>query len=172
MTQNIITAGAATISSSFGGGNDGTLAIVVGPAGSQVTAISVDATGQVSLPTNTTNKLAAAPGTAPVYGVRAWCSLDGTLTGTNAPRAGGNFTSFTRTAAGLYSALFTTPMPDANYAVSIGAQGTGAAAATSFGINTGASGAFVAPTVNGFSFAVINGGAYTDVANVLIVVVR
>lgn len=67
MTQNVITAGAATISSSFGGGNDGTLAIVVGPAGAQVTALSFAASGAVSLAgqtvsastTNTvTNKLA------------------------------------------------------------------------------------------------------------------
>lgn len=57
-------------------------------------------------------------GSAPVYGARAWCVFDGTLTGTNAPTAGGNVTSVTRNATGDYTINFTTALPDANYAVS------------------------------------------------------
>jgi hypothetical protein len=58
---------------------------------------------------------------ATVYGCRAWANWNGALTGTNAPRAGGNVTSVTRNALGNYTINFTTAMPDANYAtLSIG----------------------------------------------------
>lgn len=56
-------------------------------------------------------------GSAPIYGVRAWCRFNGTLTGTNAPVAGGNVTSVTRNAAGDYTINFTTQLPSANYAL-------------------------------------------------------
>lgn len=56
-------------------------------------------------------------GSAPIYGCRAWCVFDGTLTGTNAPTAGGNVTSVTRNATGDYTINFTTALPDANYSV-------------------------------------------------------
>ena len=46
MPQNIITAGNATSAFSQAAGDDGTFKIVVGPNGSQVDGISVDATGQ------------------------------------------------------------------------------------------------------------------------------
>lgn len=54
-------------------------------------------------------------GNAPVYGARAWCVFDGTLTGTNTPIAGGNVASVTRNGVGDYTINFTTAMPDANY---------------------------------------------------------
>jgi hypothetical protein len=58
---------------------------------------------------------------ATAYGCRAWANWNGALTGTNAPRAGGNVTSVTRNALGNYTINFTTAMPDANYAtLSIG----------------------------------------------------
>lgn len=56
-------------------------------------------------------------GSAPLYGARAWCVFDGTLTGTNAPTAGGNVTSVTRNSAGNYTVNLTSAMPDANYCV-------------------------------------------------------
>jgi hypothetical protein len=59
----------------------------------------------------------AQTGSAPVYGCRAWCRFDGTLTGTNAPLAGGNVTSVTRNSIGNYTINFTTAMPDANFCV-------------------------------------------------------
>lgn len=47
----IITAGdAVSGASSLAGGNDGLLSIIVGPAGSKVTALSIDALGKASLP--------------------------------------------------------------------------------------------------------------------------
>lgn len=49
MTQSTLTAGNATIGGSLSGGNDGTFSITVGPAGSQVMALSASATGAISL---------------------------------------------------------------------------------------------------------------------------
>lgn len=123
MTQNLLTAGNAASSAALSGGNDGTFNLVVGPSGSQVNALTSDATGQVALPSNSTNKLVSATGTAPVYGCRAWCNFDGTLTGTNAPRAGGNVTSVTRNAVGDYTINFAIALPDANYAIALGSVG-------------------------------------------------
>lgn len=54
MTQNIITAGAASDKLSHQGGDDGTLVIKVGPSGSKVDAISIASTGKVLFPTNPT----------------------------------------------------------------------------------------------------------------------
>ena len=55
--------------------------------------------------------------TVPVYGAVAWANFNGALTGTNAPRAGGNVTSVVRNGVGDYTVNFTTALPDANYAV-------------------------------------------------------
>lgn len=60
-------------------------------------------------------KNASQPGAAPVFGLRGWAKVDGTLAGTNAPTAGGNIASVTRNIAGNYTATFVTAMPDANY---------------------------------------------------------
>ncbi len=59
----------------------------------------------------------AQTGSAPIYGCRAWCVFDGTLTGTNAPLAGGNITNITRNSTGDYTVNFTTAMDDVNYCV-------------------------------------------------------
>lgn len=56
-------------------------------------------------------------GNAPLFGARAWCLFDGTLTGTNPPLAGGNVASVTRTAAGVYVVNVAQPAPDTNFAV-------------------------------------------------------
>lgn len=56
----------------------------------------------------------------PDFPVRAWVNFNGATAGTNpAPmtiRASGNVSSVTRTATGLFTANFATPMPDANFA--------------------------------------------------------
>ena len=49
---------------------------------------------------------------------KAWCTFDGSTAGTNAPTAGYNVTSVTRTAAGNYTVNFTTAFSAATYAVS------------------------------------------------------
>lgn len=48
---------------------------------------------------------------------KAWCTFDGTLTGTNAPAAGFNVTSVTRNSTGNYTLNFTASLANANYAV-------------------------------------------------------
>lgn len=58
-------------------------------------------------------------GAAPVYGIRAWATFNGTTAGTNAPTAGGNVATIQRVAAGTYNVTFTTPMPTAFYSVSV-----------------------------------------------------
>ena len=50
MTQTIITAGDASTGLVTAAGNDGTLVLQSGPAGSKVNALVLDATGKVSLP--------------------------------------------------------------------------------------------------------------------------
>ena len=62
MTINTITAGNATSPVALAGGNDGTLNITVGPSGSQVTALAINAAGVVALTgqvvsTSTTNSV-------------------------------------------------------------------------------------------------------------------
>lgn len=84
------------------------------------TLVGTASTGVITPPMLNGNQ----SGSAPIYGCRAWCNFDGTLTGTNAPRAGGNVTSVTRNAIGSYTITFTVPMQDANYAVTVGSLGT------------------------------------------------
>lgn len=57
------------------------------------------------------------PGTAPIYGARAWASFNGT-SGATAINASGNIDSVVRNTTGKYTITFTTAMEDANYAVS------------------------------------------------------
>lgn len=59
----------------------------------------------------------AQTGNPPIFGARAWCKFNGTLTGTNVPTAGGNVANVTRNATGTYTVNFTPAMPDADYAV-------------------------------------------------------
>lgn len=57
----------------------------------------------------------AQSGSAPVFGIRAHAFVDGFLTGSNAPTAGGNISSVTRLSTGYYRCFFTVPMPNATY---------------------------------------------------------
>lgn len=66
-------------------------------------------------------------GDAPVYGCRAWVNFDGTKDTSGASstantnrliRGSGNVASVLRNGTGDYTITFTTPMPDANYAIS------------------------------------------------------
>lgn len=77
----------------------------------------------VASPTLTTPNInsaqfATVSGTAPIYPCRAWVNFNGT--GTVAIRASGNVSSITDNGTGDYTVNFTTAMPDANYAVSVG----------------------------------------------------
>ena len=80
-------------------------------------------TGKILAGAITAPKLdGAQSGSAPIYGVRAWCVFNGQTSGTNAPTAGGNILSITRNSVSDYTVTFTTAMPSANYAVHISAQ--------------------------------------------------
>lgn len=63
-------------------------------------------------------QFATVSGTAPIYPCRAWVNFNGT--GTVAIRASGNVSSITDNGTGDYTINFTTAMPNANYAVSLG----------------------------------------------------
>jgi len=69
--------------------------------------------------------VATVVGATPLYMARAWCIFNGTLTGTNAPTAGGNVTSVTRNSAGNYTVNFTTTMTDANFAAVVSGCNSG-----------------------------------------------
>jgi len=122
-------------------------------------AASAVTTAKVNAASITDVKLdGAQTGSAPVYGVRAWCVFNGTTAGTNAPTAGGNIASIQRLSTGDYAVTFTTAMPSANYCVTIGASSNG----TSSGwiafphIFTVTSGGNSAPTASSFRFVVTN----------------
>lgn len=115
-------------------------------------------------------------GGAPIFGARAWCVFDGTLTGTNAPIAGGNVTSVTRNGVGDYTINFTTAMQDANYAVDMSMNSTaGFADALTHMVFVNRTGsALESPTAASFRVSVVNAGsgAAKDVSRVCIVVYR
>jgi hypothetical protein len=131
MSQTIITAGDASSGLVQAAGNDGTLVLQSGAAGAKVNAVIYAADGTPTMIKGPTIGSAPTPvpsGSAPLYGCRAWCVFDGTLTGTNAPTAGGNVTSVTRVSAGVYTINFTTAMSSANYAVTSMAKYTASGA--------------------------------------------
>ena len=64
-----------------------------------------------------------ASGSAPLYGCRAWVNFNGT--GVVSIRASGNVSSITDNGTGDYTVNFDTPMPDANYAVTVGTDDGG-----------------------------------------------
>jgi hypothetical protein len=98
-------------------------------------------------------------GSAPIYGVRAW----GAFTALGATLGAGNL-SCSRTGAGVYVMTFTTPMPNANYAVSAMVDGT-PGNLLGIGIYT-----TVAKTTSGFSLWAVTGSTAYDLPfNVIVV---
>lgn len=93
-------------------------------------------------------------GNPPVYGIRAWARLNGITTGTNAPIAGGNVSTIQRVSLGVYAALFTVPMPDANYGVT-GSASTTTTSDTRGGVVHPVDGTL---TTSGFTFVVSRNG--------------
>ncbi len=86
------------------------------PTGADLVALSVTG-AKIAAAAVTPDKLSGAQsGSAPVYGVRAWCVFNSSTVGTNAPIAGGNVTSVTRNGSGNYTVNFTTAVPG-GYAV-------------------------------------------------------
>jgi hypothetical protein len=86
--------------------------------------VAPSTSGNLLTSNGTTWTSAAAPtgitpttGSAPYYGCRAWCTFNGTNTGTFSPLEAGNVSSITRTGAGDYTITLTTAMPHANYGI-------------------------------------------------------
>lgn len=101
-----------------------------------------------------------ASGAAPVYAARSWGLFTGTTTAVILES--GNVASITRSATGQYDVVFTTAMPDANYAVMATAREGGFIA----GINT-------SRTAAGFTIRTsTDAGAFADSGTVNFVVFR
>ena len=89
-------------------------------------------------------------GTAPVFGVRAWCTFNGNVSnGSITASASGNISSITKVSSGRFSVSFTTALPDANYAVSFAAG-----ANNSYSNVSQLSVDYFGVTTSGFSFSV------------------
>lgn len=87
------------------------------------TAFAGPLTGNASTATTVSNgaitaaKLdGAQSGSAPIFGVRAWANIDGTV-GSVSVRQGGNVSGVVRNQLGRYTITFATPMQDTNYAI-------------------------------------------------------
>ena len=116
---------------------------------------SVTATGAV---------MSTQSGSAPSYAARAWCRFDGSLTGTNAPTAGGNVSTVTRNSVGNYTVTFTTAMSSANYGVAL--QFAASSSNGSIFVNSGA-----LPSTTALNIVTTDGaGALVDRANIWVTV--
>ena len=109
----------------------------------------------------------ATQGSAPVFGARAWCVFNGTLTGTNAPISGSNVTSVTRNAVGDYTVNFTAAMPDANYCVSLSCRNASTATGSAPVMESGSD----ATKVRVITY-LSSSGASLDVAYVMLAIFR
>jgi hypothetical protein len=108
-------------------------------------------------------------GTAPVFGVRAFCVWDGTgSTGATTPQASGNIGTLTKDASGQWTVTFTTALPDVNYAVTYTGGGTSASASAQPTANV------YSKSAGGFSFAIsdASGNTYSNMDNNSFTVVR
>ena len=126
MTQSIITSGDASAGMVIAPGSDGTLVLQSGPSGAKVNSVSFATDGTPTLikgPTIGTAPTPTPSSSAPLYNCRGWCVFNGTLTGTNAPLAGGNVTSITRNSTGNYTVNLTTAMSTNTFAVFANAAG-------------------------------------------------
>jgi hypothetical protein len=104
-----------------------------------------------------------ATGSAPVYACRAWVNFDGT--GTVAIQASGNVSSITDNGTGDYTVNFTTALPDANYAATVGVNAEVAAVRFAYGT--------AAATTSAYSFKIKDlSGTDQDVPSVSAVFFR
>lgn len=104
-----------------------------------------------------------ATGSAPIYAPRAWVRFNGN---TGAILASGNVASVTRNGVGDYTIVFTTAMPDANYAV------VGSSDATSGNFTSTGTHSSVAPTTAQVRVQVGNGVWACDATNVSVTIFR
>ena len=88
---------------------------VAGIAATQTLTNKTLTSPTLTTPNINSAQFATVSGTAPIYPCRAWVNFNGT--GTVAIRASGNVTQVNDNGTGDYTVVFTTAMPDANYAV-------------------------------------------------------
>lgn len=146
-----------------------------GKAASSHTHSAADVTGTFSTSSIadfaiTSAKLSGAQsGSAPVFGVRAWCRFNGTTAGTNAPAAGGNVTSVTKNGTGDYTVNFTTALQDAVFCVVVSAgDATGTPTSNGRMVGFGAS-AFTTSSCRFSVFNQSNSATDSPVINVIII---
>lgn len=109
-------------------------------------------------------RIASQPGSAPLYGARAWANFNGT--GTVAIRAAGNIGSVTDNGTGNYRPNLTTAMPDDSY--SVVCQWGGTAGITGGRLYDDSS----ARTTSAFSVLALAAGTPQDCAQVNVAVYR
>ena len=128
-----------------------------GTTGVSLVQPNVVDTGTIQAAAITAAKMSGAQtGSAPIYGCRAWVVFDGSLAGTNAPTAGGNVTSVTRTGTGQYTVNLTTAMPSANYTVVSGGKEANTSVIGGYGPQD-------APTTTSFNVNAVDGaGSFTN----------
>ena len=112
-----------------------------------------------SSPAATADALTTATGAAPSYSIRAWCTFDGSVTGTNAPTLGGNIATITRTSTGFYTVNFTVAMPHNYFTVMITTSPTAANNLCIAHPCCNNSNVFTAPTASSFVFRVTDPAA-------------
>lgn len=157
MTQSIFTAGDATAQyMSWQGGNDGTMKLVVGPAGGKLDGMILGADGKPMFPQ-------VATGSAPIFFERAWAMVNpaaGSVLG------GGNIASITKTAVGSYAVVFSVNMPSSVYGISISVQAPGTAGVfveTFNEVTAGPTLSKKAQTSAGFSFVTMTSAGFVDI---------
>lgn len=104
-----------------------------------------------------------ASGSAPIYAPRAWVRFNGN---TGAIVSSGNVASVTRNGVGDYTIVFTTAMPDANYAVT-GSSDASSGTFTSIAVHSS-----VAPTTSQVRVQVGSGVTSCDATNVSVTILR
>jgi len=111
------------------------------------------------------NLLVQAPGTgrtvSATNAAAAWCSFDGTSSGTHAPLAGFNVSSVTRNATGDYTLRFTRTLRDPNASVSIASNRPAVRSPCS---------EVVATAVDSCRIRIAEGGALVDADRVMVTV--
>jgi hypothetical protein len=158
-----ISQGTATLATS--GATAGTYGSV-----SAIPFITVDAKGRITSATTgtfsstpadgsiTPAKLnGAQSGSAPIYGVRAWVSFDGTKNSSGTVdasntnrfiRGSGNVSSVLKTTTGIYTITFSTAMQDDNYSVTVSARQDGDANQSAYSSNIAYSGTYSSSAVS------------------------
>ena len=193
---NLSTTLAGDFTISNGTGTLATSGATAGTYGS-VTAIpfiTVDAKGRITSATTgtfsstpadgsiTPAKLnGAQSGSAPIYGVRAWVSFDGTKNSSGANdasntnrfiRGSGNVSSVLKTSTGKYTVTFATAMEDANYSVTASVRQDGDANESAFASNIAYSGTYSSSAVSVSYGYYVNSQVYADPNFFNVMVVR